>query len=137
MKRSNPNPVLTDLQLDAALGSEQDRILPSSGFVDAVMTAVRHEAVAPAPIPFPWKRALPGIVAALLLLGAMLVIAGRAFWSLVRQAAAAPAPGAQHGGMALASLLRSAANPGVLWPALALALPLVCLLLVRRLCFTR
>ncbi len=135
MKRNHPNPALTDVQLDAALGSERERILPSSGFADAVMAAVRQQASAPAPIPFPWKRALPGMIAAVLLLGAMLVFAARAFWPLLRQAAAAPAaPGA---GSALAPLLRSAANPGMLWGMISLAVPLVCLLLLRRLIFAR
>lgn len=36
-------------------------IIPSSGFVKSVMAAVRSEAAAPPPIPFPWKRALPGL----------------------------------------------------------------------------
>jgi len=40
-----------------------DEIVPSSGFVACVMEAVRVEAVAPPAIPFPWSRALPGIVA--------------------------------------------------------------------------
>ena len=44
--------------------SEQEEILPSSGFVHAVMDAVRHEAMTPPPIPFPWKRALPGLIVA-------------------------------------------------------------------------
>ena len=57
-----PNPQLTDAQLDAALGAEHDGILPSSGFADAVMFAVQAEA--PAPIPFPWRRAIPGMIAA-------------------------------------------------------------------------
>ena len=38
---------------------EREEIVPSSGFVAAVMEAVQQEAVAPAPIPFPWKWALP------------------------------------------------------------------------------
>ena len=38
-------------------------IVPSSGFARSVMAAVRNEAAAPPPIPFPWKRALPGLVA--------------------------------------------------------------------------
>ena len=42
----------------------EDEILPSSGFAVSVMDAVRREAAAPAPIPFPWKRALPGLVVA-------------------------------------------------------------------------
>jgi hypothetical protein len=44
--------------------SREDEILPSSGFAVSVMDAVRREAAAPPPIPFPWKRALPGLVAA-------------------------------------------------------------------------
>ena len=44
--------------------SSEDEILPSSGFAVSVMDAVRREAAAPPPIPFPWKRALPGLVAA-------------------------------------------------------------------------
>jgi hypothetical protein len=42
--------------------SDEDEILPSSGFAVSVMDAVRREAAAPPPIPFPWKRALPGLV---------------------------------------------------------------------------
>ena len=40
-----------------------DEIVPSSGFVARVMDAVRVEAAATPAIPFPWSRALPGIVA--------------------------------------------------------------------------
>jgi hypothetical protein len=43
--------------------SRDDEILPSSGFAVSVMEAVRREAAVPPPIPFPWKRALPGLVA--------------------------------------------------------------------------
>jgi hypothetical protein len=39
------------------------KITPSSGFARSVMAAVRNEATAPPPIPFPWKRALPGLAA--------------------------------------------------------------------------
>ncbi len=51
--------------LDRVL-SQKEEILPSSGFAAAVMDAVRLEASAPPPIPFPWKRAVPGIAAACL-----------------------------------------------------------------------
>lgn len=44
--------------------SEEDDIVPSSGFASSVMDAVRREATASPPIPFPWKRALPGVVGA-------------------------------------------------------------------------
>lgn len=40
--------------------SKDAKIVPSSGFVASVMDVVRREATAP-PIPFPWKRALPGL----------------------------------------------------------------------------
>ncbi|MGA6986225.1 MAG: hypothetical protein WBZ01_09235 [Terriglobales bacterium] len=42
--------------------SREDEILPSSGFAVSVMEAVQREAAAPPPIPFPWMRALPGLV---------------------------------------------------------------------------
>jgi hypothetical protein len=50
-------------EIDRVLSREEE-ILPSSGFAASVMEAVRREAAAPAPIPFPWKRALPGVVLA-------------------------------------------------------------------------
>jgi hypothetical protein len=49
---------MDDEQIDRVL-SREDEILPSSGFVASVMHAVRQEAAAPPPIPFPWKRAWP------------------------------------------------------------------------------
>jgi len=56
--------------------SREDEILPSSGFAVSVMDAVRREAAAPPPIPFPWKRALPGLVAAGFALALVLVVIG-------------------------------------------------------------
>ncbi|MFZ0796696.1 MAG: hypothetical protein WCA13_18540 [Terriglobales bacterium] len=53
--------------------SREDEILPSSGFALSVMDAVRREAAAPPPIPFPWKRALPGLVAGGLVLALVLI----------------------------------------------------------------
>lgn len=60
-------------EIDRILSCE-DEILPSSGFAVSVMDAVRREAAAPPPIPFPWKRAIPGLVAAGVVL--VLVLAG-------------------------------------------------------------
>jgi hypothetical protein len=48
-------------ELDRVLSREAE-IIPSSGFIRSVMAAVRSEAAAPPPIPFPWKRALPGLL---------------------------------------------------------------------------
>jgi hypothetical protein len=41
--------------------SRNDKMVPSSSFTASVMEAVTREATAPSPIPFPWKRALPGL----------------------------------------------------------------------------
>jgi hypothetical protein len=49
--------------VDRILAAEE-ALAPSSGFVSAVMERVREEAAAPKPIPFPWKRVLPGALAA-------------------------------------------------------------------------
>ena len=49
-------------ELDRVLSREAE-IIPSSGFARSVMAAVHREAAAPPPIPFPWKRALPGLLA--------------------------------------------------------------------------
>lgn len=48
-------------RLDRTLAGEEP-LLPSSGFALAVMEAIAEEAKAPAPIPFPWKLAVPGFV---------------------------------------------------------------------------
>lgn len=60
--------------LDRILSAEEE-IIPSLGFVSPVMDAVRHDAGAPRPIPFPWKRALPGLCAAGLAV-AWVIVAG-------------------------------------------------------------
>jgi hypothetical protein len=52
--------------LDRILLTE-DTLLPSSGFTASVMEAIHERAAAPSsmsdPIPFPWKRAIPGVAA--------------------------------------------------------------------------
>jgi hypothetical protein len=136
MKTPQSHNPLTDTQLDAALSAGQDQILPSSGFADAVMTAVRAEAAAPAPIPFPWKRAVPGIVgvtAAFVLLVAMMV----AFLRRLPASAAGRSGPATNWTLDLSPLLHHTAGIDVAWMALALAIPLVCLIVLRRLIFSR
>ena len=41
--------------------TDEEAIVPSSGFSASVMEAVAREASTPPPIPFPWMRALPGL----------------------------------------------------------------------------
>ena len=52
---------MTNERIDEILTTEQE-VVPSSGFLASVMERVREEAAAPPPIPFPWKRAVPGMV---------------------------------------------------------------------------
>jgi len=54
--------------------TDEDKITPSSKFLESVMEAVEREAAAHRPIEFPWLRALPGIVA-------MIVALAVAMWS--------------------------------------------------------
>jgi hypothetical protein len=42
--------------------SEEQTIVPSSGFTASVMAAVLLESSAAAPLAFPWRRVLPGLI---------------------------------------------------------------------------
>ena len=66
--------VMTNEELDRILSSNDDDIQPSSGLVGSVMEGVRSEAAMPPPIPFPWKRALPGLAAAGVALACLLTL---------------------------------------------------------------
>jgi hypothetical protein len=109
--------------------SRDDEIQPSSGFAASVMDAVRREAAAPPPIPFPWKRALPGMVAGGLVLALVLVagIVGIAQISKVTPQSSISLPYAMpplfHGG------IESAAT----WTVLSLLVALVSVKLSMRL----
>lgn len=109
-------------KLDRILASEE-HLVPSSGFAASVMGRVREVSVEPEPIPFPWKRALPGI----------LIAAAGLVWcvvQLVRMALAAPlslnVPALQFS----AAQTHSAETVG--WVVAALGVSLLSWLLVRR-----
>ena len=61
----NPNDALLDRLLDEHLAGSSDQLAPSSGFAVSVMESIQAEAAAPPPIPFPWRRALPGALVVL------------------------------------------------------------------------
>jgi len=72
---------VTPEDLDRALQRDAEGVRASPRFAAAVIAAVRREAKAPPPIPFPWARAAPGVAAALLIVAfavASLVSAPRA-----------------------------------------------------------
>ena len=67
MKRTvdpNSNDALLDRLLDQHLADRSEQLAPSSGFVASVMESIQAEAAAPPPIAFPWRRVLPGALAA-------------------------------------------------------------------------
>ena len=59
---------MTPEEIDRALAADAARVRASPRFAAAVMAAVRREALAPPPIPFPWTRAAPGIASIVLAL---------------------------------------------------------------------
>jgi hypothetical protein len=109
--------------MDGILVSEE-AIVPSSGFLAAVMERVRDEAQAPAPIPFPWKRAVPGLALA----------AGVFGWGaveLVRMGIAAGREGAMTAPQFSVAMVLPLQQAG--WVALGLGFSLGSWLLARRL----
>jgi hypothetical protein len=75
--------------LDRILAAEEE-LLPTFGFLASVMERVEEEAAAPAPIPFPWKRAIPGIILAVTVLGGGAVELVRISLSAAREISLAP-----------------------------------------------
>ena len=49
--------------IDRILAGEEE-LIPASGFLSSVMDRIHEEARMPAPMVFPWRRAVPGIVLA-------------------------------------------------------------------------
>lgn len=139
MKPQVPHHPVTDAQLDAALSPEQDQILPTSGFADAVMTAVRAEAAAPAPIPFPWKRAIPGMIGIAAGFALMVALVATLITAVVHSGPAAAAQFAigSRWKIDFAPLIRHGAGSDAAWMALSIAIPLACLLALRRVIFSR
>ena len=118
---------MRDADLDRIL-SKEEGILPSSGFAASVMEAVQREAAAPPPIPFPWRRAIPGICAAGLML-VLVVVAGALL--TIHGAASRPLPAEWR--TALASIDGIWKALGGNWMALALVLSLASAKLSMRL----
>jgi hypothetical protein len=47
--------------IDRILAGEED-LIPASGFLSSVMDRIHEEARMPAPMVFPWRRAIPGVM---------------------------------------------------------------------------
>jgi hypothetical protein len=109
--------------IDRVLAAEEG-LIPSSGFLTAVMERINQEAAAPPPIPFPWKRAIPGMVLAAAVLGWCGFELARAGWVALQDVLFTP----PH----LSADVRQALQP-VGWVAMALFASLLSWLLSRRL----
>lgn len=105
--------------LDRILSKDQE-IIPSPGFVNSVMDSVRREAQTPGPIPFPWKRALPGLASVVLSLGLLLIAGGALFTRGI-----APQPQPLVLPVAYDRILEAARSIRAGWIVLALLLSLV------------
>jgi hypothetical protein len=116
-----------DDELDRAL-CEDTGMVPSSGFTSGVMAAVLRDASAPPPIPFPWKRALPGLAAGALAFLVMIVV-------LVKDASRPPSAGPIQDGVlpVLAHASEIAKIYGIGWVLLAILLTVACVTLSMRL----
>lgn len=136
----NSKPIIsqiTESDLDTALGSEADSILPSSGFADSVMTAVHREASVPAPIPFPWKRAVPGLVAAGATIALLCALIPSILHTISFSARRAPAASGSFLVNTVRDLLPAVQishhATDVVWLVTSVAISLACLALCRRL----
>lgn len=113
--------------------SREDEILPSSGFAVSVMDAVRREAAAPPPIPFPWKRALPGLVAAGFALALVVVVIVVA----IMQGASTSSQFSTYLPSALPPFFQGNLEYAAIWTALALLATWVSVKLSMRLASSR
>lgn len=85
-------------EIERLLASEP-AVAPSPQFLEAVMRAVEQEAAARPPLPFPWKRALPGLVALVVAIAAVIHLAAGLLVDPAAMAALA-APLARMAGLA-------------------------------------
>jgi hypothetical protein len=118
---------MRDDELDYLLSKDQEMI-PSSGFVTSVMDAVRREATTPPPIPFPWKYALPGIVA----YGVVLVAIVVTVYTQPSRVTATSAPPVTLQSL-LTPIVETAKIGGIGWMCFALLLTLFSVMYSRRL----
>jgi Protein of unknown function (DUF4013) len=116
-------------EIDLTL-SREDEIFPSSGFAVSVMDAVRREAVAPPPISFPWKRAVPGLLAAacalILILIAGVVASTRLATTPITPQFSTSMPSAMQ------SILHGGIESAIVWTGLALLVAFVSVKLSTR-----
>jgi hypothetical protein len=123
MKRHEESDSMEPTEIDRILATEE-ALIPSSGFLASVMEQVQEEAATPAPIPFPWRLAVPAMVLAVGVLGWGAFELGRAALPAMHEISMT----APH---LSGPLVRPLEEAG--WVALALAVSLAASLFSRRL----
>ena len=123
MNRNQIDSSQSDFTTIESILATEEELIPSSGFLSAVMERVHDEANATAPIPFPWKRAVPAIVLAV-------GVFGWAAFEFVRQGIPAARSITFTPPQIPAAIERPLEQAG--WVAMALAISLVSWLLSRR-----
>jgi len=118
----------TDVEFDSALSADNDSILPSSGFTTFVMSTVHSEASASPPIAFPWRRALPGFIAYIAVIGVLIA-------TCIYGVRATDTPAAKDLLWPILRILTSqdGSSTGMLWLALSMLIALLCLAFTQRL----
>jgi hypothetical protein len=115
LTQQNPQDDELDHMLRTHMNASTEQLTPSSGFTQSVMDAIREEATAPPPIPFPWKRLFPAAIALLCAIIGLAMFAGR-------QTPALP-QALSLGSLNLVISTPTATN--LMWIALAIGLSLV------------
>ncbi len=113
--QQNPQDDELDRMLRTHMNASTEQLTPSSGFTQSVMDAIRDEATAPPPIPFPWKRLLPAAIALLCALIGLGIFTGRQTPALPQ----ALSPGS------LNFAISTATATNLMWIALAIGLSLI------------
>ncbi len=118
---------MTESEFDRIMANAEN-VVPSSGFAESVMDAVRREAAIPKPIPFPWLRALPGLVAGVIAI-VLVVVAissrgGNSAAALIRS----------DSGPGLDAVMHAATSPVAIWTGFVLLLTFASFELSMRFC---
>lgn len=116
---------MTESEFDRIMAADEN-IVPSSGFAESVMDVVRREAAIPKPIPFPWLRAVLGLVA-LAITMTLIVIFSQAGSTTAGGIRGGPPP-------ELDSVLHVITSPVAIWTGFVLVLTFASLELSTRFC---
>jgi hypothetical protein len=121
---------MNDDELARALNETSD-LVPSSGFTDSVMDAIRHESATLPPLAFPWRRAWPALASLVIAFAAAVALALSTSSNTTTVPPAMSSPGIEFPTVALPNLSAPAETAALM--AASLVLALLCFRLSMRL----